>query len=196
MTLHGLTIRPLAAALFSSLLALALTGCSSLVPATQKQLEAIDPVRQDVSALVLTLDLPAGVQPVPETTRLGVNFTVAGQPDRRVDAMLVLADPGALTETLPPPGAGRVYYFMGFSEADQKKLREAQSWARSAGGTAAAGGLTMAPHFCGTEPIDISKARFTVNVTLPGAVESAPLIRNEVLANVLALSGETALAPC
>lgn len=196
MTLHGLTIRPLAAALFSSLLALTLAGCSSLVPATQKQLEAIDPVRQDVSALVLTLDLPAGVQPVPETTRLGVNFTVAGQPDRRVDAMLVLADPGALAETLPPPGAGRVYYFMGFSEADQKKLREAQSWARSAGGAAAAGGLTVAPRFCGTAPVDIAKARFSVNVTLPGAVESAPLIRNEVLANVLALSGETALAPC
>jgi len=178
------------------LLALLLAGCSSLVPETQKKLEAVDPVRQDISDLVLTLDLPAGVQPVPETTQLSVNFTVAGQPARQVDAKLVLADPGDLAETLRPPATGRTYYFMAFSPADQKKLRDTQAWARSAGNASAAGGLSMAPRFCGTAPVDASKARFSVNVTLPGTAQASPLIRDEILANALALSGETTLQPC
>lgn len=178
------------------LLSLALTACSSLVPETQKSLEAIDPVRQDVSELVLTLDLPAQVQPVPETTQLSVIFRLQGQPDRRVDAVLALADPGELAEKLPPPAQGRAYYFMGFSAEDKAKLRETQAWARSTGNASASGGLTVAPRFCGTAPVDINTARFTVSVTLPGAVRTAPLIKDGILANALALSNQTALPPC
>jgi len=191
-----LSIRSLLAALSCAILAVALAACSSLVPETQKQLEAVDPVRQDVSELLLTFDLPAEVQPVAGTTKMSVNFTVAGQPARQVEAVLVLADPGDLADALPPPASGRAYYFMGFSEADKQALRAAQAWARSAGNASAAGGLTVAPRFCGTGPVDVSKARFSVKVNLPGAAKDALLIKDETLANALALSNQTALEPC
>jgi len=185
-------IRPLAALLCGLLVA----GCSSLVPETQKKLEAVDPVRQDVSELVLILDLPSEVQPVPETTTMSVSFSVPGQPARRVDAVLALADPGDLAAALPPPAAGRAYYFMGFAPADKQALRAAQAWARSTGNASATGGLSVAPRFCGTGPVDVEKATFSVKVTLPGTADGATLIRDEVLANALALSNQTALAPC
>jgi len=173
-----------------------LPACSSLVPATQKTLEAVDPVRQDIAELVLILDLPAAVQPVPDTTRMRVVYRLPGQPDRQVDASLALADPGEIADTLAPPASGRAYYFLGFGAEDKARLRAAQAWARSGGNAAATGGLSVAPRFCGTEPVDINKARFSVNVTLPGTIKAAPLIKDEILANALALSNQTALEAC
>lgn len=193
-------IRPLAIfrsrLVAAAALAAVLAGCSSLVPETQKKLEAVDPVRQDISGLILIFDLPAEVQPVAETTQMSVDFAVPGQPGRRVDAVLALADPGDLADSLPPPAAGRTYYFMGFSDVDRQKLAEAQVWARSAGNASAAGGLSVAPRFCGTGPVDIARAKFSVKVSLPGTAQGATLIKDELLANALALSGQTALAPC
>ena len=90
----------------------------------------------------------------------------------------------------------RLFHIDRSTAADKQALRAAQAWARSTGNASATGGLSVAPRFCGTGPVDVEKARFSVKVSLPGTAEGATLIRDEVLANALALSNQTALAPC
>ena len=179
------------AAFLPALLAAALLGaCTSLSPQAAAKIRALDYLNDDIASLVVAVDLPAPLQPVPEQSALRFDFTSAGRGERHVVAALTLTDPGELAGTLPPPGANRAYYLFGFSEADQAALREAQTWARSLpAGTGNATGafpVSVAPRFCATEPVDLARARYSVLVALPGATRLEPLIQNGSVEDALA----------
>lgn len=190
----GTMIRHLAAC---ALLAFGLAACTStLVPQAAAKIRALDFLKDDMASLVVALDTPAGLQPIPEASTFRFDFVSAGQGERHVSAVLALTDPGELAGTLPPPANGRAYYLFGFSDADKAALREAQAWARTLPpGTANASGnfpVSIAPRFCSTGEIDPARASFSIHIALPGAARLEPL----VIAQPVATTDGASAPPC
>jgi hypothetical protein len=163
------------------LLAVGLAACTTnLAPQAAAKLRALDFLNDDMASLVVAVDTPSGIQPIPEASSFRFDFVSAGQGERHVSATLTLTDPGELAGTLPPPANGRAYYLFGFSDADKTALREAQAWARALPpGTANASSnfpVSIAPKFCRTAEIDPARASFSILVALPGDARLEPLV--------------------
>lgn len=178
--------------------ALLLAACTTLEFGTAAKLQALDPLNDDIASLVFALDLPAGIEPIPEQSSFAFDVTMPGKGERHVKAMLTLADGDTIDTALPPPRSGRTYYLVGFSDADKATLRTAQLWARSikAAGAAPQVAVTVTPHFCANPGVDPTKANFSVLVALPGATNLDPLINGESFATLLQQMGATALPAC
>jgi hypothetical protein len=178
--------------------ALLLAACTTLSWDTAAKLQALDPLNDDIAGLVFALDLPAGIEPIPDQSGFAFDVTTPGKGERHVKAMLTLADGDAIDSALPPPGNGRTYYLVGFSDADKLALRAAQLWARgiTAAGTAPQVAVTVTPHFCANPGVDPAKASFSVLVALPGATNLEPLINGESFATLLQQTGAPALPAC
>jgi hypothetical protein len=175
--------------LVAAVLAMALTACTSFVPETGAKIRALDYLNDDIAAMIVALDLPAGIAPVPEASTLHFDFVSPTAGEKHVAAALALTDPGELAGTLPPPGNGRAYYLLGFSEGDKSALRDAQAWARAlpAGSvnTGAKLPISVAPRFCATEVVDVSRATYSVLVALPGTARLEPLVLGQPIAATL-----------
>ena len=181
--------------------ALLLSACSTLMPggtATAPKGRALDPVNDDLASLVVVYDLPATLQPLPATSALALDFT-SPSGERHVVARLALTDPGTAAETLPPPGKGRAYYFLGVAEPDKAALREAQGWAKSLGTAAAFSGsarVQVAPQLCSTATIAPEQTTYAVLAAAPGSSPLAPLMPAEPVSALLARNGTQALSFC
>lgn len=174
---HG-SIRTLRFLVLSGIV-LAIAACSSLVPQTAQRLRTIDYRNDDLAGMLVAFDMPAGLQPVPSTSVLTFTFTGKGGEVRTINAPLGFADPGELAASLPPTATDRAYYFLGFSEDDQKALREAQAWVREQSGSATGTSpIAVRPEFCTNAQVDVARAQFSVLVALPGAGALEPLARN------------------
>ena len=181
-----MAIRHLYGVLAASL-ACGLAACTTLVPETTAKLRALDYLNDDLASLVVALDVPSPLQPVPELSTFHFDFTSAGPGERHVAAALTLPDPGELAGTLPPPGNNRAEYLFGFSDADKAALREAQAWARGlpSGAASARFPVSVTPHFCTNAPADPSKLTYSVLVALPNASGLQPLANAQPIAATL-----------
>jgi hypothetical protein len=187
--------------IFSALLVLAgLAACSTLNLPTARALRQVDILTDDVGALIVALDLPSTVAPLPFGVVITIIATTPSNGERLIEAALAPADAEAVIGSLPPPGRERAYYLFGFSDDDKAKLAEAQSWARSLpGGFTAAGGdlsLSVDPQLCALAAVDPAQTQFSVLIALPGASNLEPLFENARLADLLARSNETQLPAC
>lgn len=187
--------------IFSALLVLAgLAACSTLNLPTARALRQVDILTDDVGALIVALDLPSTVAPLPFGVVITIIATTPSNGERLIEAALAPADAEAVIGSLPPPGRERAYYLFGFSDDDKAKLAEAQSWARSLPGgfTGAGGGLSLSvdPQLCALAPVDPAQTQFSVLIALPGASNLEPLFENARLADLLARSNETQLPAC
>lgn len=178
---------------------LALAGCDTFGldggaggagPAEAAQ--GLDPRTDDLAALILALDLPAGVRPV--TGGTVARFDASGtRGQKTVKASLVLADGSDVDGALPPPASGRSYVLFGFAGRDKAALRAAQAWVRSLpAGSAPVTGFTVTPKLCATGSVDVATATYSVVPALPGK-PLLPLIAN---APLQALAPGGALPPC
>lgn len=186
---------------FLALLVLAgLAACSTLNLPTARALRQVDILTDDVGALIVALDLPATVAPLPFGVVITIIATTPAHGERLIEAALVPADAEAVVSSLPPPGRERAYYLFGFSDDDKAKLAEAQAWARSIpGGFTAAGGrldLSVDPRLCALTQIDPAQTQFSVLIALPGGASLEPLFENARLADLLARSNDTQLPAC
>jgi hypothetical protein len=160
-------------------LALALCGCSTLaMPEARPRARALDPVRDDLSSLLIALDLPRGVQPVATTSVLTFD---AGTTHLRL--ALDYADVDGAAGMLPPPSSQRAYYLLEPSDKDKTALVAAQAAARQAGVTPA---ISVAPQFCRDGEIDPRQVTVSALATLNGSATLTPLIDRQLLADLLA----------
>lgn len=182
------------------LLLAGVAACASLSLPTARALRQVDILIDDVGALIVALDLPSEIAPLPFGVVITILATTPSNGERLIEAALVPADADTVASSLPPPGRERAYYIFGFSDDDKAKLAEAQSWARTLpGGFKAAGGvldLGVDPRFCALATVDPATIHFSVLIALPGAERLAPLFENARLADLLARTRETALPSC
>jgi hypothetical protein len=195
MAIRAAVIGRLTAAFFG---AASLAACTTLSLGTAAKLQALDYLNDDIAGLVFALDLPAGIEPIPNQSGFAFDVTTAGKGEKHVKTTLTLADADTVDGALKPPGSGRTYYLVGFSEADKSTLRAAQAWARTikAGGTDPQVAVTVTPRFCANVGVDPAKASFSVLVALPGANNLEPLTNGESFQSVVQQMGVTALSAC
>ena len=136
----------------ATVLALAgLAGCSSLSMPTAAKLRALDYLNDDLGSLVLAVDVPETLEPIPGASTFTFSVSIPGKGERRVEAVLEPGDASEIAGTLPPPANQRTYYLFGFSDADKAKLRETQTWARAIAETGVAPNtpvIAITPRFC------------------------------------------------
>jgi len=173
-----------------------IAGCSSLSMPTAAKLKALDYLNDDLGSLVLAVDVPETLEPVPGGSAFSFAVSIPGKGERRVEAVLEPGDASEVAGTLPPPGNGRTYYLFGFSDADKAKLRDAQTWARSIAETGVAPNtpvISITPRFCRSDTIDAASTKVSVLIALPGSPALEPLLQNQSLA---AMPGGASLPAC
>ena len=172
----------------AAVLALAgLAGCSSLSMPAAAKLRALDYLNDDLGSLVLAVDVPETLEPVPGGSAFSFAVSIPGKGERKVEAVLEPGDASEVAGTLPPPGNGRTYYLFGFSDADKAKLREAQAWARGIAETGVAPNtpvISITPRFCRSDTIDAASTSVSVLIALPGSPALEPLLRGQSLATM------------
>jgi hypothetical protein len=170
--------------------ALLLSGCDTFglggggtpVPAAR----ALDYRADDLASLVVALDLPAELQPVPGRTTARFDVTTETKGERHVKASLVRADGDLIDAGLPPPGSGRTYYLLGFSARDAKAVADAQKWlAGLPVGAPPVIAFNVSPSLCETAAIDPAATTFSILPALPGAGPLVPLVSDKPLTMLL-----------
>jgi len=178
-------IRLLALTLVASV---ALAGCDTFglggggdaAPASAAA-QSLDPRTDDVAALIIALDLPAGVRPVTGGTTARFDASAASG-HKTVTATLVLADGSDVDGALPPPTAGHSYVLFGFAPRDKAALKSAAAWVQGLPANAAPiTGFTVTPKLCATGAVDPA-ATYSIIPALPDKpllplVGSAPVAR-------------------
>lgn len=181
----------------ATVLALAgLAGCSSLSMPTAAKLKALDYLNDDLGSLVLAVDVPETLEPIPGASTFTFSVSIPGKGERRVEAVLEPGDASEIAGTLPPPGNQRTYYLFGFSDADKAKLREAQTWARAIAETGVAPNtpvIAITPRFCRSGTIDVAGTKVSVLIALPGSPALEPLLQGQ---NLAAMPGGATLPAC
>lgn len=178
------------------LLAAGIAGCSSLSIPTAAKLEALDYLNDDLGSLVLAVDVPETLEPIPGGSSFSFSVSVPGKGERKIEAVLEPGDASEVAGTLPPPGNERTYYLFGFSDADRARLREAQAWARGIAETGVAPNtpvISITPRFCRSDTIDVAATKVSVLIALPGSPALEPLLQGQSLA---AMPGGANLPAC
>lgn len=161
--------------------ALLLSACSSFGPDTPAARRVLDPLRDDLSGVVIAFDLPRGIGAAPGVSAL--TFTAPGVPPLKT--VLIDADGDEIAASLPPPANGHAYYFFGLSAADQSALRAAQSAARAANADPAQIGVTITPKLCRSGDIDPAAITISVLAALPAGGHLAPLVDHRRLTDLV-----------
>ena len=178
------------------LAAAVIAGCSSLSMPTAAKLKALDYLNDDLGSLVLAVDVPETLEPIPGASAFTFSVSIPGKGERKVEAVLEPGDASEVVGTLPPPGHARTYYLFGFSDADKARLREAQAWARGIAETGMAPNtpvISITPRFCRSDAIDVASTKVSVLIALPGSPALQPLLQRQSLA---ALPGGANLPTC
>ncbi|MBI4921197.1 MAG: hypothetical protein HY834_05570 [Devosia nanyangense] len=177
-------------------LALLLGGCSTVNLDTAAKLRALDYLRDDVASLLIAFDVPRGLAPIEDVSTLNFDVVVPGEGERHIKAALVRAEVDDVAANLAAPGAGRAYHLFGFAKADQAAIRAAQSWAHGDTGASSHATIALVPRFCKSGALDPTQVTISVLVALPGQTQLAPLVDQQLLADVLAASGGSDLPAC
>jgi hypothetical protein len=167
-------------------------GCSTLgVPAGP--VAVLDPLRDDVGAMVVAFDLPRGLGPAAGSL---LTFDVAGGGEgEHLRLALQQADVDALPSGLPPPAIDRAYYLFALAPADRATLQRGQAAALARGASPANATLAVVPKLCSAGPVDAATATLSVFAVVPGR-QVLPFINRQTLAAVLQQPGSTQMGPC
>jgi hypothetical protein len=184
-----------AKSIFAGILLTALAGCSSLPIGAGPATPVLDPLKDDLSKLLIAYDLPDTIEAVPGASTLTVGVT-APSGTQNVAAKLVPADFDDVAGTLPDPADGHSYALFGFAPADQAALGKLQAFARTQPPGSARLSVDLAPGLCFNEKIDPASVRVTVLVAAIGGGRLVPLIANTPLATLLAQSPGASLVAC
>lgn len=177
-----------------ALTALVLAACSTVgfgPPAPTAS--TLDPLRDDVGALLIAFDLPRGLGPAKGSL---FTFDVAsGGPAEHLRLTPLQADVDGIPSNLPPPGIDRAYYLFAFSEADRLAIRNAQLTAQARGATPQNVTLGMIPKLCTAGAVDPNVVTVSVYAVLPGR-SPMPFLSRMLLAQLLQQPGSSQMGPC
>lgn len=175
-------------------LAAGLSACMSLNLGTAMQMRSLDYLNDDISSLVIAVELPEEIQAKPEGSVLNIDVTSANLGERQVVAQLRRADADQVAASLPSPSPGRSYYVFAVPDDGRAEIRSLQAEIRElkqAGeqgdqGTIA---LSVSPAFCAAAPFDPNRESYSVYVALPGGNAMQPLITGQRLSEALQAPG-------
>lgn len=176
-------------------LSLLLAGCSSLPVGAGPATPVLDPLKDDLSKLLIAYDLPDTLEAVPGASTLTVGVT-APQGTQSVAAQLEPADFDDVAGSLPDPADGHSYALFGLSAKDQSALAGLQQFARAQPPGSARLSVDLAPGLCNNSPVDLKAVRVTVLVARVGGGRLVPLIANTPVETLLAASPGASLVPC
>ncbi|MBL8600109.1 MAG: hypothetical protein JNL14_20420 [Devosia sp.] len=175
------------------LTALVLTACSTVGPGPGPGGGTLDPLRDDIGALLIAFDLPRGLGPAKGSL---FTYDVAnGGPAEHLRLTPLQADVDGIPASLPPPGMDRQYYLFAFSETDKLAIRNAQLTAQARGATAQNVTLGMIPKLCTAGQVDPNVVMVSVYAVLPGK-SPLPFLNRTLLSTLLQQPGSTQMGPC
>lgn len=177
----------------AALVAVVLAACSTVGPGPGPANSTLDPLRDDIGALLIAFDLPRSIGPAKGSL---FTFDVAnGGPAEHLRLTPQQADVDGLPANLPPPGVDRAYYLFAFSESDRLAIRNAQLTAQARGATSQNVTIGMVPKLCTAGPVDPSLATVSVYAVLPGR-SPMPFLNRTLLSALLQQPGSTQMGPC
>ncbi|HZY68997.1 MAG TPA: hypothetical protein VFE52_10435 [Devosia sp.] len=173
--------------------ALVLAACSTVGGGSGPSNSTLDPLRDDIGALLIAFDLPRGLGPAPGSL---FTFDVAnGGPAEHLRLTPLQADVDGIPSNLPPPGVDRAYYLFAFSETDKLAIRNAQLTAQARGATSQNVTVGMVPKLCTAGTVDPNLVTVSVYAVLPGRTP-LPFLNRTLLSTLLQQPGSTQMGPC
>jgi hypothetical protein len=170
-----------------------LAACSTVGPGPGPASGTLDPLRDDIGALLIAFDLPRGLGPAKGSL---FTFDVAnGGPIEHLRLTPLQADVDGLPSNLPPPGVDRAYYLFAFSETDRLAIRNAQLSAQARGATSQNVTIAMVPKLCTAGTVDPNLVTVSVYAVLPGR-SPMPFLNHALLSVLLQQPGSTQMGPC
>jgi len=179
--------------LLAGLAALVLAACSTVGIGPAPGGGTLDPLRDDIGAMVIAFDLPRGLGPAG-----GSLFTLDvanGGPAEHLRLTPLRADIDLLPPNLPAPAIDRQYYLFAFSESDKLAIRNAQLTAQARGAAAQNVTLGVVPKLCTAGAVDPYTTTVSVLAVLPGR-QPLPFLNRQLLAQILQQPGSTQMGPC
>ncbi len=174
-----------------------ITACSSLVPTTVAQLQAISPAEVDPAAIEVAILLPAGLQPQPQTAVL----SLAG---RRTDTGevatmdVILAERTLTLEGVEVQPGERVFAYR-VAEADVARVRAQQArvnaW-EAVAPEATEGSLSVGLGACSVGNGPVQDAAGAVYIRMATDAPMLPLIRRAPIARLIGAAAMESIGPC
>lgn len=175
-------------------------ACSTLDLGTAARLQQIDYANDDIASMVIAIDVPVVLVPLPEKSHFVMTASYNDGTSREVRANLARAITADVTEQLPPPARDRGYYIFELTGASQTGIRALQqdikSKSANAGGPGGRLETKFEAEFCRTGNLDPRQTTFSVYVTLPGSRDLSPILSNETLTTLLAQTGQQDVPSC
>lgn len=174
-----------------------LAACSSLVPATVAQLQAVSPAEVDPAAIEVAILLPAGLQPQPQTAVLSLAA-------RRTDTGEVAALDVILAErTIALAGVevqpDETVFAYRVAEADVARVRVQQAqinaW-EAAAPEATEGSLSVGLGACRVGNGPVRDAAGAVYIRMAEGAPMMPLVRRAPIAALVGAAAMASIGPC
>lgn len=183
---------------------LGLTACSTLNVDTALQLQKVDFVGDDIASMVIAVDVPVVLVPLPEQSHFVVSATARDGQTTQVEAILARAISADLFDTLPPPAQDRGYFIFEIAETSKAELRALQATIRqeninsSTSSDGVAGIITteVDMRFCKTAEIDPARTVFSVLIALPGSTTLDPIVSDMSLQDLMQQLGQSTILSC
>ncbi len=183
--------------LFTLAAALALTGCSAVVPSTLARLETLSPLTADPAAIEVALILPPGLRVAPGSAVLTLGAARTDTGAKR-EARFVLEQTQGNGQALPVPDGARADLFR-LAAADVPRMRAEQAaiaaWKAEAG-NATEGSLGIGLGGCAVNGGPASDARAAALIRTTAGGEFLPLIRDTPLRALLGDELFNRIGPC
>lgn len=175
---------------------IALSACATFNIGAPTPPRPLDVLSDDIAGMVLALDVPDVLQPLPEASIMSFDMDAGIAGALHVQAPLQRAEDVDAAETLPPPRRGRAYYLFAVGEEGRTALRDAQMQARGQAVPSPVASLNVLPSFCLTEAADPSELSYSVRVVLPSGERVVPLISDQNLEAMLLMTGSPSPPLC
>ncbi len=165
-----------------------LVACSGLNFGTANMLRDVDVFNDDISEMAFAIDLPLSILPQDDGMIYKMDVTTRELGERHINAVLERGTDILAFSGLTPPKNNRTYHLFSFTEQEKTNLRELQAWIKNIKqSTDDVGGelsMSMDLQFCRVAEADVSDARVTVFVSLPGKPALSPLFSNVKLSEI------------
>lgn len=165
-----------------------LVACSGLNLGTAHMLQDVDVFNDDISEMAFAIDLPLSILPQDDGMIYKMDATTTELGERHIRAILERGNDILAFSGLASPASNRTYHLFSFTEEEKVNLREFQAWIKGIKeSTDDAGGqlsMSMDLQFCRVADVDLSDARVTVFVSLPGQSALNPLFSNVKLSEL------------
>jgi hypothetical protein len=179
--------------ILAAAVALLLAACSTVGIGPGPGGNTLDPLRDDLGAMLIAFDLPRGIGPAPGSL---FTYDVAnGGPAEHLRLTPQQADLDQFPPGLPAPAIDRAYDLYAFTESDKLAIRNAQLTAQARGATSANVTIGIVPKLCTSGTVDPGSVTVSVLAVLPGRTPR-PFLDRQPLAVLLQQPGSTQMGPC